>query len=151
MPTGKDSPTVEWLDPDAKVTSPADELHWPKTFAYVVRPANAWGVEGGPSPVTLALPDPPGPVRAIPWADGRRLILWSTCESGGVDGYVLMRMDDWHSQHVFRLHAAPLAAPGFWDDEEFPTADRRRYHAAGVDCLGTIGHPTSGAWSHGYP
>jgi hypothetical protein len=142
---------LELVDADAKVTGPADELTWPKTFAYVVRPVNAWGIEGGPSPVTLALPDPPGPVEVVPWADGRRLVLWNTCLSGRVAGYALMRMDDWTSQSAFRLHAAPLPCPGFWDGENFPTHDRRLYHASGVDALGTIGIPTSEAWSHGLP
>jgi hypothetical protein len=142
---------VEFLDKTARIEGPSDELTWPHTFAYVVRPVNAWGLEGGASPVTLALPDPPGPVQVIPWADGRRLVLWNQCLSGGVEGYCLMRMDDWHSQHVFRLQPAPLLAPGCWDGEEFPTCDRRRYYASGVDALGTLGLPTSGAWSHGFP
>ena len=140
-----------FVDGGATVTGEGDELTWPATFAYVVRPVNSWGVEGGPSPVTLALPDPPGPVRIVPWADGRRLVLWSTCLSGHVVGYHLHRMDDWHRHHVFRLQPAPLASPGFWDTEDVPTHDRRRYAAVGVDPLGALGHPTSGAWSHGYP
>jgi len=149
--TEKPVTASELVDTEATVTGPADELNWPKTFAYVVRPVNAWGLEGGPSPVTLALPDPPGPVRVVPWADGRRLVLWSTCLSGGVVGYHLMRMDDWHRKYVFRLQAAPLPAPAFFDTEDYPTGDRRRYYASGVDALGTVGIPTSGAWSHGYP
>jgi hypothetical protein len=149
--TAKPLAEPELLDTAASVSGPVDALTWPKTFAYVIRPVNAWGLEGGPSPVTLALPDPPGPVRVIPWADGRRLVLWSDCLSGGVAGFHLMRMDDWHRYYVFRLQAAPLAVPAFWDSEDFPTVDRRRYYASGVDALGTIGIPTSGAWSHGYP
>ena len=144
-------PATELVDQDAKVNGPADALTWPKTYAYVVRAVNAWGHESGPSPVTLALPDPPGPVRAIPWADGCRLVLWDTCKSGGIAGYHLMRMDDWHAKYVFRLQASPLLFPAFRDSENHPTVDRRRYYASGVDALGTIGLPTSGAWSHGYP
>ncbi|MCG3178217.1 MAG: hypothetical protein BIFFINMI_00542 [Phycisphaerae bacterium] len=141
----------EFVDASAEVAGPADELTWPRTYAYVVRPVNAWGVEGGPSPVTLALADPPGPVRTIPWADGRRLILWGTCRGGDATGYRAMRMDGWYKDYVFRLQAAPLAAPACWDDAEFPTTDRRRYYVSGLDATGAVGTPTSGDWTHGFP
>lgn len=148
--TDKPVSAVEWVDEHADVKTPADAMNWPASCAYVVRPVNAWGLEGGLSPLTLALPDPPGPVQVVPWADGRRLVLWNECFIGA-GGYHLMRMDDWHAQHVFRLQAAPLTAPFFLDGDNFPTGDRRRYFASGVDALGATGIPTSGAWSHGYP
>ena len=124
---------------------------WPRTFAYVVRAVNAWGIVGGPSPATLALPDPPGPVRLIPWLDGRRLVLWTPGHADEVRGYYVMRMDDWNGNYVFRWHASPIVTAGFYDGFEFPTADRRRYYVSGVDVLGTVGIPTSGVWSHGFP
>jgi HEAT repeat protein len=144
--TEKPARGPEFVDAGASVVGPADELTYPKTYVYVVRPVNAWGLEGGPSPVTLALPDV-----SVPWADGRRLVLWSTCLCGEVTAFHLMRMDDWLNRHVYRLTAAPLLSPAFWDAEEFPTGDRRRYFSSGVDALGTIGIPTSGGWSHGFP
>ena len=143
--------STDLTDPEAKVEGPASELSWPDTFAYLVRAVNAWGLEGGPSPATLALPDPPGPVRVIPWLDGRRLVLWSPCRAQGVRGYHVMRMDDWNRRYVFRWHASPLVGVGFYDGLDFPTADRRRYYVSGVDAYGAVGIPSSGAWSHGFP
>ena len=144
--------TTEFIDTGAKVQGPGSELHWPKTFAYVVRPVNRWGVEGGASPVTLALADPPGPVHEIPWLDGRRLILWSPSRCNkDLRGYHVIRMDDWHRDYAFRWQAAPVAGTAFFDDEEYPRADRRRYYVVGVDATGTIGIPSNGAWSHGLP
>jgi hypothetical protein len=62
-----------------------------------------------------------------------------------------MRMDDWDRRHVFRLHAVPAATAGYWDDDPFPTGDRRIYHVSAVDALGALGIPSSPGWSHGYP
>ena len=88
----------------------------------------------------------------IPWMDGRRLIVWRPSRSGGdVRGYHVMRMDDWHPAYVFRWQAAPVLGGAFFDDESSPRADRRRYYVSGVDRLGTVGVPSSGAWSHGLP
>lgn len=138
-------------DTDAKVEGEVTELAWPKTFAYVVRAVNAWGIEGGPSPATLALPDPPATVRVIPWLDGRRLVLWTPGRADQVRGYYVLRMDDWNGRYVFRWNASPIVEAAFYDHFEFPTADRRRYYVTGVDVLGTVGIPSSGAWSHGFP
>ena len=143
---------TEYVDNEVEITEVASELHWPKTFAYVIRAVNRWGVEGGPSPVTLALADSPGAVRVIPWLDGRRLVIWTPPRVGDdLRGYHVMRMDDWHRDYVFRWQAAPVVNAAFYDTEEFPRADRRRYYVSGVDRNGAVGIPSSGAWSHGLP
>jgi len=149
--TGEPVNQTSFLDKDAKVVGEVTELSWPKTFAYVVRAVNVCGMEGGPSPATLALPDPPAAVRVIPWLDGRRLVLWTPGRGDGVRGYYVLRMDDWNGRYVFRWNASPIVDAAFWDEFEFPTADRRRYYVTGVDLLGTVGIPSSGAWSHGFP
>lgn len=148
-----DEPVSEtfFVDKAAKVEGPADAVTWPGTYAYVIKAVNAWGEESGASPVTLALPDAPGPVTAIPWADGRRMVIWGRGMGRNIDGYHLMRMDDWHSKYVFRLNASPLSGPVAFDNRDIPTGDRRRYYASGVDKMGAIGVPSSGAWSHGLP
>lgn len=140
-----------FTDAAAGIVGPATELDWPKTAAYVVKAVNAWGQEGGASPVVPALPDAPGPVRVIPWVDGRRLVLWTPGRLAGVRGHTVMRMDDWHRLYVFRWQASPLVECAFYDDFDFPTADRRRYYVSGVDVTGAVGIPSSGAWSHGFP
>ena len=141
-----------FIDRGVQVEAPASELNWPKTFAYVVRPVNRWGIEGGPSPVAVALADPPGPVRVIPWLDGRRLVIWSPPKSADdLRGYHVMRMDDWHREYAFRWQAVPVVSTAFYDDEESPRTDRRRYYVSGVDVQGAVGIPSSGAWSHGLP
>jgi hypothetical protein len=141
----------QYLD-EAVKGEEASELYWPQTFAYVIRAVNHWGLEGGPSPVSLALADPPGAVRVIPWLDGRRLVLWTPPRTGkDVRGYHIMRMDDWHRDYVFRWQAAPLISTAFFDSETFPRADRRRYYVSAVDVYGTVGIPSSGVWSHGLP
>ncbi|MFO7898218.1 MAG: HEAT repeat domain-containing protein [Planctomycetota bacterium] len=142
---------TEFLDRAAKIDGPACEYAWPRSYAYAVRAVNALGVESGPGPTTLALPDPPGRVRVVPWLDGRRLVLWSPCRGKGVRGYFVMRQDDWNRGYAFRWHAAPIVGFGFWDDREFPREDRRKYHVYGVDAAGAVGIPSSGAWSHGLP
>jgi len=149
--TSRPVAVTEYLDTGAKVKGPASELAWPDTFAYVVRAVNVWGLESGESPTTLAVPDAPGPVRVIPWLDGRRLVLWRPGRGGGVRGYYVMRMDDWNRKYVFRWHASPIMSCGFYDGWSFPTSDRRRYYVSGVDVLGAVGIPSSGAWSHGFP
>ena len=116
-----------------------------------MRAVNSWGLEGGQGPTTLAVPDAPGLVRVIPWLDGRRLVMWSPSRGHGVSGYFVTRQDDWNRKYGFRWHAAPQVTFGFWDGVQFPTADRRRYYVSGVDILGTVGIPSSGAWSHGFP
>jgi hypothetical protein len=150
--TAEPTSSAEFLDVGAEIIEEGSELSWPKTFAYLVRAVNQWGVEGGPSPVTLALADVPGAVRVIPWLDGRRLVIWTPPKSADeLRGYHVMRMDDWHRDYVFRWQAAPVFTPAFYDGEEFPRADRRRYYVSGVDVNGTVGIPSSGVWSHGLP
>lgn len=145
-------PATEFLDKDALIDEGGSELYWPKTFAYVIKAVNRWGVEGGPSPVALALVDPPAAVRVIPWLDGRRLVIWTPPRAGdAVRGYHVMRMDDWHRDYAFRWQAAPVVSTVFCDDETFPRTDRRRYFVSGVDVQGAVGIPSSGAWSHGLP
>ena len=143
--------SAEFLDRSAPVNGPASELAWPESCAYLVRAVNAWGLEGGQSPTTLALPDAPGPVRVIPWLDGRRIVLWTPSRAQGVAGYSVMRMDDWNRNYAFRAHPVPLCTAGFRDDSEFPRSDRRRYYVSGIDAIGALGTPSSGAWSHGFP
>jgi HEAT repeat protein len=140
-----------FVDSAVKVQGTANALSWPRSYAYVVKAVNRWGIESGASPVTLALPDPPGPVCVVPWADGRRLVVWTTCLGRNVSGFQLMRMDDWNREYVFSTDASPLPAPLAWDGEATPMSDRRRYYASGMDGIGTTGIPTSGAWSHGFP
>jgi hypothetical protein len=140
-----------FVDTAARVEGEACEYAWPGSYAYAVRAVNAWGLEGGYGPVAPALPDPPGTVRVIPWCDGRRLVLWSPGRGGTADGYFVMRQDDWNRGYAFRWHGAPVAGCTFWDDQEFPRADRRRYYVYGVDTEGVVGIPSSGAWSHGFP
>jgi len=142
---------TEFLDKAVEIKGPASELEWPDSFVYAVRAVNSWGLEGGQGPTTLAVPDAPGLVRVIPWLDGRRLVMWSPGRGQGVSGYFVTRQDDWNRKYGFRWHAAPQATFGFWDGIDFPTADRRRYYVSGVDVLGTVGIPSSGAWSHGFP
>ncbi len=142
---------AEFVDPDVEIDGEASEYSWPATYAYEVRPVNALGVEGGRGPATLALPGPPGRVRIVPWLDGRRLVLWQPPRGVGANGHFVMRQDDWNRHFAFRWNAAPIASFGFWDDREFPTADRRRYYIYGVDDMGAVGIPSSGAWSHGFP
>lgn len=149
--TQEPAKSASFYDTDAKISGAASEFAWPDSYAYIVRAVNAWGIESGPSPATLALPDAPGPIRIVPWLDGRRLVLWSPCRAEGVSGYYVMRQDDWHEDYAFRWHPAPLAAYGMWDDVDFPTADRRQYYINGVDALGALGIPSAGAWSHGLP
>jgi hypothetical protein len=140
-----------FVDAGASAGEGACEFAWPDGFAYCVTAVNAWGVESGFGPATLAIPAPPGPVRVIPWLDGRRLVLWAPARGPQAPRHAVMRQDDWNRKYAFRLHGAPLAAFGFWDEWEWPRSDRRRYYVYGVDRAGQVGIPSSGAWSHGYP
>ncbi|MCG3180046.1 MAG: hypothetical protein BIFFINMI_02400 [Phycisphaerae bacterium] len=143
--------STSFLDTTAAAEGDGDEVTWPMLSSYVVKPVNLWGVEGGGSPAVAAIPDVPGPVRVIPWADGRRLVIWDPPRSEATVGFHLTRMDSWHPYSVYRYNGAPLSCMGFYDDEPFPTNDRRRYYVIGVDGHGVMGIPSSGEWSHGFP
>jgi hypothetical protein len=141
----------KFLDGSANIEANANDMHWPKTAAYSVRAVNQWGLESGDSPMTPALPRPPGPVRIVPWADGERLTFWTGAKEPNVKGYALWRMDTWQSSAPRRVHSGSLLCPAWRDNAIFLRGDRRRYYASGIDAMGTIGIPTSGAWSHGLP
>ena len=85
------------------------------------------------------------------WLDGRRLVMWSPSRGQGVSGYFVTQQDDWNRKYGVRWHASPIVGQGFCDRLDFPAADRRRYYVSGVDVMGAIGIPSSGAWSHGFP
>ena len=140
-----------FVDREAVVRGQASEFAWPDSYVYFVRAVNVWGIEGGPSPATPALSDAPGPVRVLPWLDGRRIVLWEPGRVEDVRGYFLMRQDDWNRHYVFRWHPSPRACTGFLDDIPFPVSDRRRYYVSGVDAMGAVGIPSPGVWSHGIP
>jgi hypothetical protein len=142
---------AEFTDTTSGIEKIGNEISWPSSYAYSVRAVNAWGIESGPSPVALGLPEAPGPVEIVPWADGRRLVVWKPANISELSGFSLMRMDDWDARHVYRLHAAPVPTAGYWDDNPFPTGDRRIYHVSGIDVNGSLGIPTSSGWSHGLP
>jgi hypothetical protein len=149
--TDKPVAGTEFVDRGAKVGAGSCEYEWAESFAYCVKAVNAWGVESGFGPATLAVPGPPGPVRVIPWLDGRRLVLWAPARGGRPPGYALMRQDDWNRHYAFRLLGGPTSTFGFWDEWEWPRSDRRRYYVYGIDQAGQVGIPSSGAWSHGFP
>ncbi|MFW6151433.1 MAG: HEAT repeat domain-containing protein, partial [Verrucomicrobiota bacterium] len=149
--TEKPATKAEFVDTSAAIQGKINALHWPDSSAYSVRAVNQWGLESGDSPMTPALPQPPGPVRIVPWADGERLVFWSGSEEPNVRGSVLWRMDTWQSSAPRRLHSGSLLCPAWRDSDIFLRGDRRRYYASGIDAMGTVGIPTSGAWSHGLP
>ncbi len=149
--TEKPVTVSEFVDTSAMIKGTANAMSWPETAAYSVRAINKWGMESGDSPMTPALPQPPGPVRVVPWADGERLTLWSGAREPNVKGYVLWRMDTWQSSAPRRVHSGSLICPAWRDNDIFLRGDRRRYYASGIDGMGVTGIPTSGTWSHGLP
>ncbi len=142
---------TEWLDEDVPAPQPGSEEWWPETFAYIVQPINAWGVEAGPSPVTLAVPSPPELVRVVPFVDGVRMVLWGPGHADDSAGWHVMRQDSWHLHYAFRWNAVPTQSHGWLDRDDYPASSRRRYYVYGVDAHGTVGIPSSGLWSDGYP
>jgi HEAT repeat protein len=142
---------TSFLDnPDTEVR-PGDEAHWAPLFAYVVRAVNALGIESGPSPATLSIPGPPGPVLVLPQEDGRRLVISGASESKPLAGYHLYRLDCYRGDLVFRFRGAAQPGAVFVDDENWPTGHRRAYYVVPEDELGQLGVSSSPGWGHEMP
>ena len=127
------------------------ESRWAPLNVYVIRALSVLGVEGGPSPATLPIAAPPGPVLAAGMEDGRTMILSGRSASRPVRGYHLFRMDTYKGTFIFRDLGAPHPRSVFVDERRWPRGDRRAYFVIPVDGLGQLGIPSSPAWGDQMP
>lgn len=124
---------------------------WAPLCAYVVRAMNARGEESGPSPVTLSIPAPPGPVLPVRLNDGRTLVISGRSPATPLAGHALYRLDSYKGDRTYRLRGAPQAGSVFVDGESWPSADRRAYYVIAVDGAGQLGVPSSPGWARDMP
>jgi len=131
--------------------TPCAETSWAPFQAYVVRAVNVLGVESGPSPATLSIPAPPGPLVVVPLEDGGRLVVSGASGSAPLAGCHLYRLDCYRGDLIFRGHGAPHAGTVFVDDQTWPVGDRQAYYVVPVDELGQLGVPSSPGWGREMP
>ena len=142
---------ASFADQPGGAVEPAGETSWAPFFVYVVRAVNAIGQESGPSPATLSIPAPPGPVVAAPLEDGRVLVTAGAEGAVPVRGRQLYRMDSYKGDWIFRMAGAPHPGNVFVDGQKWPRGDRSCYFVIAVDELGQLGVPSSEAWSRNAP
>ena len=112
-------------------------------YAYRVRAVNRLGVEGGPSPYQLTIPNEVE--NLFTKEDGKDAqIRWQPSPHAGVRGYLIYRVNGQYSTTNL-LTPEPIKETTFTDK----TADGkgRRYYVVAVDALGQQGIPTHGAWA----
>ncbi|HOX07300.1 MAG TPA: HEAT repeat domain-containing protein [Planctomycetota bacterium] len=127
------------------------ESTWAPFLVYIVRAVNSLGQESGPSPATLSIPAPPGPVVAVPLEDGRVLVTAGAEGTAPVRGRQLYRMDSYKGDWLHRSAGSPAPATVFVDGQKWPRGDRRCYFVIAVDELGQLGVPSSEAWARNAP
>jgi hypothetical protein len=118
-------------------------------YAYRVRPVNALGIEGGPSPYALTIPSAPKWLFAR--EDGEQCRLkWAANPEQGIKGYRIYRMEgpklNGPGQPVTRLTDEPVKETTFTDPKA--TRETKRYWVVVVDALGQEGLPAAPVWHY---
>lgn len=117
-------------------------------YAYRVRAVNRLGVESGPSPYQLTIPNEVE--HLFTKEDGKDLQLrWQASPHAGVKGYLVYRLDGQYGKVSLLTRELIPARPGekvvqFTDTTCEGKA--HRYYVVAVDALGQHGLPSHGAW-----
>lgn len=117
-------------------------------YAYHVRAVNKLGVESGPSPFALTLPEQPDAPRALE-AAGKLRLNWAKHPSPAVTGYNVYRIATTYEKPK-KLNAEPLRETEF-TDETLPGEAMRRYVLVPVDSLGQEGISSAEVWGFRKP
>jgi hypothetical protein len=113
-------------------------------YAYHVRAVNRLGVESGPSPYALTIPDQLGAPEVAQALPGKVTLKWEPHPSEAVVGYNVYRITDTYEKPK-RLNPEPVKSPEF-TDESLPGEAMRRYCVLAVDRLGQEGISSPEVW-----
>jgi hypothetical protein len=118
-------------------------------YAYQVRAANRLGVESGPSPFALTIPEQLGAPEVAEAVPGKVTLKWDKHPSEAVVGYNLYRITATYEK-AKRLNAEPVKGTEFTDDA-LAGEGMRRYTVLAVDRLGQEGIAAPEVWAFRKP
>jgi len=118
-------------------------------WAYHVRAVNLLGVESGPSPYALTIPDQLGAPEVAQALPGKVTLKWEPHPSEAVVGYNVYRITNTYEKPK-RLNPEPVKATEFTDASLAGEA-MRRYCVLAVDCLGQEGISSPEVWAFRKP
>ncbi|HOX07211.1 MAG TPA: fibronectin type III domain-containing protein [Planctomycetota bacterium] len=122
-------------------------------YAYRVRAVNRLGVEGGPSPYQITVPNEVENLFAKERAEGGGADLkWDASPHQNIKGYYVFRLNGRGAQwdkdsSVVLLTPEPIKETTFTDKDEEGRGKARQYYVVVVDSLGQQGLASHGAWS----
>ncbi len=122
-------------------------------YAYRIRAVNRLGVEGGPSPYQMTVPNEVEGLFAKERAEGGGTDLkWEASPHQDIKGYLVYRLNgrgaQWDKDSgVALLTSEPIKETTFTDLDEAGRGKARRYYVVVVDSLGQQGLASHGAWS----
>jgi hypothetical protein len=113
-------------------------------YAYRVRAVNRLGIEGGPSPYQMTIPNEVEGLYSR--EDGSAVKLkWLPSPHSRIRGYLVYRQDGrWANSKITRLTGEPIRERTFTD--RTAAGKSRRYHVLAVDAIGQEGIPSHPAW-----
>ncbi|MDD4891447.1 MAG: kelch repeat-containing protein, partial [Phycisphaerae bacterium] len=112
-------------------------------FCYRVRAVNKLGVEGGPSPYQMTVPNEVD--NLFTKEDGKDVQMkWQATPHAGTRGYLIYRLDTRYGP-MSLLTPEPIKETTFTDKTAGGTG--RRYYVVVVDAIGQQGIPTFEAWA----
>lgn len=140
----KASPVAATMAPKRyrKAPPPGKAEYGLAVYAYRVRAVNALGLESGPSPYVLTIPEPVRMLQSREEGGGVRL-RWAASPGAGVRGYHVYRTDGINAG-CSRITQAPLGEASYLDR----SGNAARYYVVAVDALGQEGYPSSPVWGH---
>ena len=122
-------------------------------YAYRVRAVNKLGVEGGPSPYQVTVPNEVENLFAKERAEGGGCNLkWDPSPHQGIKGYLVFRLNGRGAQwdkdsRMMLLTPEPIKETTLTDKDEDGRGATRQYYVVVVDLVGQQGLASHGAWS----
>ncbi len=129
----------------ADLSAPEDSRYQYALYAYLVRGVNRLGVESGPSPYALTIPEQMALPELVQEAPGKVTIRWKKHPSPAVAGYHVWRKTETYTAAKQVTHEL-VKGTKFTDTTLAGTA-MRRYYVLAVDFLGQEGISSAGVWA----
>jgi hypothetical protein len=127
------------------LSAPEDSQYKYVVYAYLVRAVNHLGVESGPSPYALAIPEQMELPELVEEKPGKVTIRWKRHPSPAVTGYQVWRKTETYPPA--KRVGQPLVKATEFTDTTLPGTGMRRYYVLAVDVLGQEGISSAGVWA----